>query len=64
MSAAGRFGLAQPSVPFAIKTFVPASVQNQIGFARAPQFWDYQVRASTAFNSKKSRRLVAAFGLV
>ncbi|MFO0601064.1 MAG: TonB-dependent receptor [Myxococcaceae bacterium] len=62
VSAAGRFGLAQLSVPFAIKTFVPASVQNQIGFARAPQFWDYQVRAEHRVLNSKNRVFVAAFG--
>ncbi len=62
VSAAGRFGLAQLTVPFAIKTFVPQNLQNQLGFARAPQFWDYQVRAEHRLPNSKNRVFVAVFG--
>ena len=62
VSAAGRYGLAQLTVPFAIQTFVPQNVQNQLGFARAPQFWDYQVRAEHRKPGSKNRVFIAAFG--
>lgn len=62
VSAAGRFGLAQLTVPFAIKTFVPANLQNALGFARAPQFWDYQVRAERKLPNSRNRFFVAIFG--
>lgn len=62
VSAAGRYGLAQLSVPFAIKTFVPQNLQNQLGFARAPQFWDYQVRAERRKANSKNRIFLAVFG--
>jgi TonB family protein len=62
VSAAGRFGLAQLTVPFAIKTFAPPSVQNQLGFARAPQFWDYQVRAEHRVANSRNRVFVQVFG--
>ncbi len=62
LSAAGRYGLAQLSVLFAIDTFAPASVHNALGFARAPQFWDYQVRAERRLPNAKNRFFVAVFG--
>ncbi len=62
MSAAGRFGLAQLTVPFAIKTFVPPAFQNQLGFARAPQFWDYQVRAERKVANSRNRVFITVFG--
>ncbi len=62
VSAAGRFGLAQLSVPFAISTFVPKQFQGLIGFARAPQFWDYQVRAERRVAGSRNRVFVQVFG--
>ncbi len=62
VSAAGRFGLAQATVPFAISTFVPKQFQNLIGFARAPQFWDYQVRAERKLAGSRNRVFVTVFG--
>ena len=62
VSAAGRFGLAQLTVPFAITTFVPANLQNALGFARAPQFWDYQVRAERRLPNSRNRFFVMIFG--
>lgn len=62
VSAAGRYGLAQATVPFALTTFLPASAQNQIGLARAPQFWDYQVRAERRVAGSRNRLFVAVFG--
>lgn len=62
VSAAGRFGLAQLTVPFAIKSFVPANLQGTLGFARAPEFWDYQVRAERRVAGSRNRVFVAAFG--
>lgn len=62
VSAAGRFGLAQLSVPFAIKTFVPAQFQSAVAFARAPQFWDYQVRAERRVGTSRNRFFITLFG--
>ncbi len=62
VSAAGRFGLAQFTVPFAIQTFAPANVQRTLGFTRAPQFWDYQVRAERREGTSKNRVFVTVFG--
>jgi TonB family protein len=62
VSAAGRYGLAQLTVPFAIKTFAPANVQSALGFARAPQFWDYQVRAERRVANSRNRFFIALFG--
>ena len=59
VSASGRFGLAQFSVPWALKTFAP---QVQVGFALAPQYWDYQVRAERRSANSKNRLFIAAFG--
>ncbi len=62
VSAAGRYGLAQLTVPFAIKTFVPAQFQSALGFARAPQFWDYQVRAERRVANSRNRLFISVFG--
>lgn len=62
VSAAGRFGLAQFTVPFAIQTFAPPNVQKTLGFTRAPQFWDYQVRAERREGTSKNRVFVSVFG--
>lgn len=62
VSAAGRFGLAQLTVPFAIKSFVPQEFQSRLGFARAPQFWDYQVRAERRVANSRNRVFVQVFG--
>lgn len=62
LSAAGRYGTAQLTVPWALKSFVPANLQSGLGFARAPQFWDYQVRAERRLSASKSRLFLAVFG--
>lgn len=62
VSAAGRYGLAQLTVPFAIKTFAPPNVQSQLAFTRAPQFWDYQVRAERRQGTSKNRIFISLFG--
>lgn len=62
VSAAGRYGLAQATVPFALQTFAPANVQSALGFARAPQFWDYQVRAERKLAGSRNRVFVSVFG--
>ncbi len=62
VSAAGRFGLAQWTVPFAIKTFASKQAQSELGFARAPQFWDYQLRAERREGNSKNRIFIMAFG--
>lgn len=59
VSAAGRFGLAQATVPWALKTFAPTST---VGFALAPQYWDYQLRAERALSGSKNRLFVSLFG--
>lgn len=62
VSAAGRFGLAQLTVPFAIQTFAPPNVQRTLGFTRAPEFWDYQVRAERREGTSRNRVFVSVFG--
>ncbi|MFZ5439463.1 MAG: TonB-dependent receptor domain-containing protein [Myxococcota bacterium] len=62
VSAAGRYGLAQLTIPFAISTFVPVEAQKLIGLARAPQFWDYQVRAERRVGTSKNRLFISLFG--
>lgn len=62
VSAAGRYGLAQLTVPFAIKSFVPQEFQSRLGFARAPQFWDYQVRAERRVANSRNRVFIQVFG--
>ncbi len=61
-SAAGRFGLAQFTVPFAINAFAPPETQGSLGFARAPQFWDYQVRVERREPNSKNRVFITVFG--
>lgn len=62
VAAAGRFGLAQFTVPFAINTFAPQDAQRALGFARAPQFWDYQLRAERREGTSKNRVFITVFG--
>lgn len=61
VSAAARLGLAQWTVPFAIRTFAPAA-ESTLGFAVTPRFWDYQVRAEARVGASKNRVFVSAFG--
>jgi TonB family protein len=44
ISASARRGLADLTLPFALKTFAP-QVYGALGFTLAPIYWDYQVRA-------------------
>jgi TonB family protein len=59
VSAAGRFGLAQYTVPWALTTFFPNTL---IGFSLAPQYWDYQLRAERRAPNSKNRFFVGVFG--
>jgi TonB family protein len=59
VSASGRYGFTQAVVPWALKTFAPDAA---IGFALAPQSWDYQVRAERRVGSSKNRLFIAVFG--
>jgi TonB family protein len=60
VSVAGRRGLADLTLPFAIKTFAgPAA--NSIGFSLAPQYFDYQLRAERRGTSK-SRLFISLYG--
>lgn len=60
ISAAARRGLADLTLPFAIKTFAgPAA--GAIGFSLAPQYFDYQLRAERRGTSK-SRLFISLYG--
>jgi hypothetical protein len=59
VSASGRFGLAQYTVPGALKAFFPTAI---VGFALAPQYWDYQVRAERSTPGSKNRVFITVFG--
>ncbi len=62
VAAAGRFGLAQWTVPAAISAFASPQAQQQLGFARAPEFWDYQLRVERREPNSRNRVFIAAFG--
>jgi TonB family protein len=60
VSVAGRRGLADVTLPLAIKTFAgPAA--SSIGFSLAPQYFDYQLRAERKSTSK-SRLFISLYG--
>ncbi|MBE2248935.1 MAG: TonB-dependent receptor [Myxococcus sp.] len=59
VSASARYGLAQATLPFALKTFAPTA---QVGFGLAPEYWDYQLRAERRAPNSKNRLFLAAFG--
>ncbi len=61
LSAAGRFGLAQYTVPFGLKTFAP-QLESSLGFTLAPAFWDFQLRAERRRPNSRDRLFVTAFG--
>lgn len=60
VSAAARRGLADFTLPFAIKTFAPQAAAG-VGFSLAPQYFDYQLRAERRTTSK-SRLFISLFG--
>ncbi len=60
VSVAGRRGLADVTLPFAIKTFAPQAAAS-IGFSLAPQYFDYQLRAERKSTSK-SRLFISLYG--
>ncbi|MDP1825194.1 MAG: TonB-dependent receptor [Archangium sp.] len=60
ISVAGRRGLADVVLPFAIKTFAPKEAAG-IGFSLAPQYFDYQLRAERKSTSK-SRLFISLYG--
>ncbi len=59
LSAAGRYGLAQLVLPFALKTFAP---QSPVGFGLAPTYFDYQARLERRAGSSKDRLFIAVYG--
>jgi hypothetical protein len=60
ISAAGRKGLAEFTLPFAINTFAPQAAAG-IGFSLAPSYFDYQLRAERRTTSK-SRLFISLYG--
>ncbi len=60
ISAAARKGLAEVTLPFAIKTFAPQAASG-VGFAVAPSYFDYQLRAERRGTSK-SRFFISLYG--
>jgi hypothetical protein len=60
ISVAGRRGLADVTLPFAIKTFAPQAASS-IGFSLAPSYFDYQLRAERKATSK-SRLFISLYG--
>ncbi|MFO0600293.1 MAG: TonB-dependent receptor [Myxococcaceae bacterium] len=60
VSVAGRKGLADVTLPLALKTFAPQAA-GVVGFSLAPQYFDYQLRAERRATSK-SRLFIALFG--
>ncbi len=60
VSVSGRRGLADVTLPFAIKTFAPQAAAG-IGFSLAPRYFDYQIRAERRATSK-SRLFISLFG--
>jgi TonB family protein len=60
VSAAARRGLADVTLPLAIKTFAPAAA-GAVGFSLAPQYFDYQLRAERKGTSK-SRLFISLYG--
>jgi TonB family protein len=60
VSAAGRKGLAEFTLPFAINTFAPQAAAG-VGFSLAPSYFDYQLRAERRSTSK-SRLFISLYG--
>jgi TonB family protein len=60
ISVAGRRGLADVTLPFALNTFAP-QLRSTVGFSVAPQYWDYQLRAERK-GTGKNRVFVSLFG--
>lgn len=60
VSVAGRRGLVDVTLPFALNTFAP-QLRSTVGFSVAPQYWDYQLRAERK-GTGKNRVFVSVFG--